>query len=108
MSSSPRPASTASSAPVPAGVPPETPRPAPAGGEYDHEGEAARVAWPDVVVGDRRLNRRTATVRLVAPVEGPEAEAVRRAVRERLFTTTLAPDSPVVELGWPVHGPFVS
>ena len=74
---------------------------------YDHDGEAQRCAWPDVVVGDRRLNRRSATVKLEGPVETPAAQAARRAVQERLFSTTLAPDSPVVELGWPCHGPFV-
>jgi 4-aminobutyrate aminotransferase-like enzyme len=66
------------------------------------------VDWPDVVVGDRRVNRARAKVALSGPVETPAAEAERRAVVERLFTTTLAPDSPVVELGWPVHGPFVT
>ena len=33
--------------------------------------------------------------------------AARRAMNARLFATTLDEDSPVVELGWPVHGPFV-
>jgi 4-aminobutyrate aminotransferase-like enzyme len=74
---------------------------------YDHDGEARRCAWPDVVVGDRALNRRTAVVAIDAPVESAATEAARQAVRERLFTTTLAADSPVVELGWPSHGPFV-
>ena len=80
------------------------PKDAPA---YDHAGEARRVAWPDVLVGGKRLNRANATVAVGGPVETPEAAAVRKAVAARLFTTTLAPDSPVVELGWPVHGPFV-
>jgi 4-aminobutyrate aminotransferase-like enzyme len=78
------------------------------GSPYDHDGEAARVAWPEVVVGGRRLDRRTAVVEVTGPVETPEAEAVRAETKERLYTTTLAPDSPVVELGRPVHGPFVS
>ncbi len=84
---------------------PETPGTTPR--EYDHAGEAARVDWPDVVVGDRRLNRKSATVSVTGPVETATAAAERRAVIERLYTTTLAPDSPVVEIGWPVHGPFV-
>src|SRR5689334_1884531 len=75
---------------------------------YDHAGEAARVAWPDVVVGGRRLNRKTAVVALTGPVETPETKAAREAVVARLYTTTLAPDSPVVELGWPAHGPFAA
>ena len=75
---------------------------------YDHEGEAARVQWPDVVLAGRRLNRKTAAVDVTAAVETPEAQAAREETRARLYTTTLAPDSPVVELGWPVHGPFVA
>ena len=78
------------------------------GPPYDHEGEAARVDWPDVVVAGRRLNRKSAVVEIRAPVETPEAQAVREETKERLYTTTLAPDSPVVELGDPVHGPFVA
>ncbi len=71
------------------------------------DAEARRAGWPDVVIGGERLNRTTATVAIAAPIETPEAEAARRAMNARLFTTTLAKDSPVVELGWPVHGPFV-
>lgn len=74
---------------------------------YDLSKEADRVDWPDVVLGGARLNRARATVAITAPVETPEAEAVRALTKARLFTTTLAADSPVVELGWPVHGPFV-
>ena len=74
---------------------------------YDHAGEASRVAWPDVVVGARRLNRKTAVVASAGPVETPGTAGAREAVKARLFTTTLAVDSPVVELGWPTHGPFV-
>lgn len=74
---------------------------------YDHEAEAARVDWDDVVVGDRRINRKSASVSIAGPVESAATEAERKAVVERLYTTTLAGDSPVVELGWPVHGPFV-
>jgi 4-aminobutyrate aminotransferase-like enzyme len=75
-------------------------------GGIDPAAEAARAAWPDVVVGDRRLNRRTAVVSLSAPVETPRTQHAREEVVARLFTTTLAKDSPVVELGWPAHGPF--
>ena len=74
---------------------------------YDPSKEAARVDWPDVVIGGRALQRARARVAIEAPVETPEAQAVRALTAERLFTTTLAGDSPVVELGWPVHGPFV-
>lgn len=79
----------------------------PAATPVSPEAEARRAGWPDVVIGGERLNRTTATVTIAAPVETPEAEAARRATNERIFTTTLAKDSPVVEMGWPVHGPFV-
>ena len=74
---------------------------------YDLSKETNRVDWPDVVLGGARLNRARATVSITAPVETPEAEAARSLTKARLFTTTLASDSPVVEMGWPVHGPFV-
>lgn len=83
-------------------APKSPPRPA-----YDHDGEAARVRWADVVLGERRLQRATAVVRVDAPVETPATAAARKAQNDRLFSTTLDPMSPVVELGWPVHGPFV-
>ena len=74
---------------------------------YDSSKEAARVDWPDVVLGAARLNRARAKVAIEGAVESPATEAARKATVDRLFTTTLAGDSPVVELGWPVHGPFV-
>jgi len=74
---------------------------------YDPSNETSRIDWPDVVLGAARLNRGKATVSILAPVETPAAQAARDAMNARLFTTTLAKDSPVVELGWPVHGPFV-
>jgi 4-aminobutyrate aminotransferase-like enzyme len=80
---------------------------APPGTLDDAALEAERAGWPDVVVGHRRLNRTTAVVDATAE-ESPRADEARRAVRERLFTTTIPTNAPVVELGWPVHGPFVS
>jgi 4-aminobutyrate aminotransferase-like enzyme len=73
---------------------------------YDVALEAARNDWPDDVVGGRRLNRSSAVVEVDAPETARAAEA-RREVRDRLFTTTLPADGPVVELGYPTHGPFV-
>jgi 4-aminobutyrate aminotransferase-like enzyme len=77
---------------------------------YDHDGEAARAraaAAGDAVVGGKRLNRASATVAITGAIETAETAAARKAVVDRLFTTTLDPTSPVVELGWPVDGPFV-
>ena len=76
---------------------------------YDFEAERARCASiPDVVIRGRRLNRGTAVVKITGPMETPRHEAVRRAHEAAIFPNTLAPDSPVVELGWPIAGPFVS
>jgi 4-aminobutyrate aminotransferase-like enzyme len=76
------------------------------GSAYDAALEAGRTDWPDVVVGGRTLNRATAVVEVDAP-EVPRADAARQEVREHLFTTTIPTRGPVVELGWPTHGPFV-
>lgn len=74
---------------------------------YDPAEELTRVVLPDVVVNGRRLNRGTASVRLTAPVETPATAATRKRYEERLLPSTLDADGPVVELGWPTHGPFV-
>lgn len=74
---------------------------------YDPAQEAARVVLPDVVVAGRRLNRATAEVALTAPVETDATKATRKRYEERLFPSTLDADGPVVELGWPTHGPYV-
>jgi 4-aminobutyrate aminotransferase-like enzyme len=75
---------------------------------YDIEAERARYRLiPDVVVRGQRLNRGTATVEISGPMESPRAAAVRARHAEVIFPNTLAPDSPVVELGWPLSGSFV-
>jgi 4-aminobutyrate aminotransferase-like enzyme len=75
---------------------------------YDVALEAERAASiEDVVVGTRRLNRATAVVAVDAP-EDPDADAARRSVRERLFTTTIPADAPVVDVASVTHGPFVA
>jgi 4-aminobutyrate aminotransferase-like enzyme len=75
---------------------------------YDLEAERARCgSIPDVVVRGRRLNRGTARVEIRGPVESPLHREARRAHGEAILATTLAPDSPVIELGWPLSGPFV-
>jgi 4-aminobutyrate aminotransferase-like enzyme len=74
---------------------------------YDLTGEAARTVLPDVVVAGRRLNRGTAVVRITAPVEDERTHAARALYGQRLLPSTLDPDAPVVELGWPTHGPYV-
>jgi 4-aminobutyrate aminotransferase-like enzyme len=75
---------------------------------YDLDAERSRLGQiPDVVVRGQRLNRGNATVSIQGDLEGTAAAAVRAKHNEAIFPNTLAPDSPVVELGWPLSGSFV-
>ena len=75
---------------------------------YDIEAERARLSRiPDVVVRGQRLNRGNATVAIKGDLESPAMAAVRARHAEVIFPNTLAADSPVVELGWPLSGSFV-
>lgn len=74
---------------------------------YDLDAEterAARHLAPTTVAG-HSLHRATAKVS-VAP-EPPSHEATREAHRAAVFQSTLDPDSPVIELGWPSAGHYV-
>ncbi|MGH7162844.1 MAG: hypothetical protein ACREID_05115, partial [Planctomycetota bacterium] len=75
---------------------------------YDFAAEAARLRFPDVALRGVTFNRATARIRLRGPPERPELERAREVHREASFTTTVDAKSPVVELGWPVAGPFVA
>ena len=75
------------------------------GYEFAAETERARRLLPDVVVAGHALNR--ATARATPGDEPADAERTRNEHREEVFTTTLDPDSPVIELGWPSSGHFV-
>ena len=74
---------------------------------YDYVGETRRLAFRDVIVGEHRLNRGTATVSVhdVERIAGDDA--TRAAWQGSILPTTLPGDAPVVHLGWPTHGPFV-
>ncbi len=74
---------------------------------YDPRKESARVMYGDVIVGARRINRGTATVKITGEIETEETAAVREAWHANLLPTTLPDDAPVLHLGWPTHGPFV-
>ncbi len=75
---------------------------------YDIAAERARCAQiPDVVARGRRLNRGSAVVSLRGAVETARDLAEKARHEELIFPNTLAKDSPVVELGWPMSGPFV-
>ncbi len=75
--------------------------------DYDLLAEASRIAYPDVIVGEHRLNRGTAQVEITSPVEDAEAAATRKRWAHALLPSTLVDDAPVLHLGWPTHGPFV-
>ena len=74
---------------------------------YDLQGEAGRLAFADVVIGARRLNRGQATIRVDMQNLSEEDARVRAAWHERILPSTLPEDAPVIHLGWPTHGPFV-
>ena len=73
---------------------------------YDLLAENGRLAFEDVVVRGRRINRGTATV--------PEAgtphdayEAVRAEHGRQIFPNTISAESPVIDYSWPATGVFV-
>jgi acetylornithine/succinyldiaminopimelate/putrescine aminotransferase len=74
---------------------------------YDLDAETARAsrAIPEVRVAGHTLHRATARVRFGG--ETSEDRATRAAHRDAIFQTTVDPDSPVIELGWPTHGHYV-
>ncbi len=76
---------------------------------YDLAAERSRYGLiPDVAVRRRRLNRGTALVSVRAKaVETATHAAARARHAEAIFPNTIAADSPVIELGWPLSGPFV-
>ena len=73
---------------------------------YDLLAENARLAFRDVVVCGRRLNRSTARVSPEGTPHEPHDE-VRDAHRKLVMPNTLTADSPVVDLAWPATGMFV-
>jgi len=75
---------------------------------YDFPAETARLRFPDVRARGATLNRGTARVHLTAPLERPEHDAARAAYRQASFTTTHDAKSPVLDVGWPVAGPYVA
>lgn len=74
---------------------------------YDLDAERSRYSFSDVVRGGTSVNRGTAEP-VTADEDPPGFEAVREAHRAAITTSTLAPDSPVVELDRPATGVFVA
>ena len=75
---------------------------------YDFDAETARslAAVADVRLGGISLHR--ATARVTFRGETPADDATRAAHRASILQTTVDPDSPVLELGWPTHGHYVA
>ena len=76
--------------------------------DYDIRQEHARVAYPDVMIGGKRLNRGVAEIRITGDLESEDTRSVRSAWNDALLPSTLDRNAPVIFLGWPTHGPFVS
>ncbi|MCE9634631.1 MAG: aminotransferase class III-fold pyridoxal phosphate-dependent enzyme [Planctomycetes bacterium] len=74
---------------------------------YDFAAETSRALReiPEVCFGGHSLHRGSARVTFSG--ETPADEAVRREHKASIFQTTVDPDSPVIELGWPTHGHYV-
>ncbi|MGQ0613741.1 MAG: aminotransferase class III-fold pyridoxal phosphate-dependent enzyme [Planctomycetaceae bacterium] len=75
---------------------------------YDLRAEQARLRFPDLTLRGVTLNRATARIQLTGRMERGEAETTRATARGALFTTTHDAKGPVLELGWPVAGPYVA
>ncbi len=74
---------------------------------YDLGAETGRLRFDDVVVGDMRLNRGSARVDVTSTMNSARLEQARNAHDQSIFPTTVSPESPVLELGYPQCGPFV-
>ncbi len=75
---------------------------------YDVLAERERYAFPDVEVGGRRLNRGNAVVRIDGDPDDGFAARARQDHFAHIFTTTHDRAAPVLELGYPISGQFVS
>jgi 4-aminobutyrate aminotransferase-like enzyme len=74
---------------------------------YDVAAERERYRFDDVTVGGLSLNRGRATIEVTGDMNARRLEAEKRAHEATIFPTTVAPDSPVVELGYPTAGHYV-
>ncbi len=74
---------------------------------YDLTAEKARYRFPDVTIGSRTLNRGTAKAEVTGAEDDGHAGA-RAEHASQMFVTTHDAGSPVIELGHPVAGPYVS
>jgi 4-aminobutyrate aminotransferase-like enzyme len=75
------------------------------GYDFDAETRRAAASIADAVAAGHSLNRATAKIKVGD--DPSEWERVREAHRAQVMPSTLDPDSPVVELGWPTSGHYV-
>lgn len=75
------------------------------GYEFAAETERAVRDIAPVTLAGHTLHRATARVTFTGEV--PADQAARDAHRGAILPTTVDPDSPVIELGWPTHGHYV-
>jgi len=75
------------------------------GYDFAAETDRAKRLIADVEIAGHTINR--ATARATAGEEPGDSESTRNEHRAAVFTTTLDPDSPVLELGWPTSGHYV-
>lgn len=73
--------------------------------DFDEEARRAAAEIADVRFGGKTLHR--ATARVAFGGETDADRATRDAHRAAILPTTVEPDSPVLELGWPTHGHYV-
>ena len=75
---------------------------------YDLAAEKRRYDFPTITLNGVSLNRGTAKVDVRGDMDPPRHAKVREEHVRDIFTTTHSADSPVVELGYPMVGPYVA
>lgn len=76
---------------------------------YDLAAERRRYhLYPNATAGGVTLNRGTARIAVTGDMEAAGHARVREEHMRAIFTTTHQASSPVIELGWPVAGPYVA
>lgn len=75
---------------------------------YDLAAERRRYHYPNVTACGVTLNRGTARIDVRGDMDPPRHARVREEHLHEIFITTHGPESPVVELGFPMAGPYVA
>ncbi|HVY62858.1 MAG TPA: aminotransferase class III-fold pyridoxal phosphate-dependent enzyme [Planctomycetota bacterium] len=75
---------------------------------YGLAAEKRRYDYPSITAAGVTLNRASARVDVRGEMDPPRHAKVREDHLRAIFTTTHSADSPVVELGYPMVGPYVA